>query len=524
MNVDPAATDDPDSLTWIYRQNYVDIAQIQDEFNKKEEGYLPENLKGISDAEGYSYPLYWWERIKDLIDSPDGGMRFGSRIMGPSSGNAPNQTIMRVWYCKPNRYFPRGRTLITAGDSLIWHGDSLAYYPEYKWRWHPMSISRFWRIPGRFWGHSLVGALLPMQKRINAIDSLVQLNREYMSIGQWIVPRQAKVADGALSGVPGHRVNYTGTAHGKPEKIDHQPLPAELIGERELMQRQIETLSGTQQMYEMMGKSNIRAGVMLQFLQKQMMKSRSAMLQDYEVFLETIGQNILIEVSKNVTEQNSQLTSRIAAAARDHSNLSVRHFLGSDLRDNVRIKLDIASALQKSPEAKQERAVQLVQFLADRLDDAQLGLIFQELDLDDLATQISPDFERATRMVSQITQGDFSVVSPMRGIDRSDIFMNVIKREMQSGRFDEYDDQIKQVLVFLYDEYASMEAEDKENQLRSQVRATYLLKRAEAGETAEDPLMKERTALEKQKIRADQVATRNKMRLEAQAGEMTAGA
>jgi hypothetical protein len=363
-----------------------------------------------------------------------------------------------------------------------------------------------------------------MQKRINAIDSLVQLNREYMSIGQWIVPRQSKVADGALSGIPGHRVNYTGSAHGKPEKIEHKPLPAELVGERELMQRQIETLSGTQQMFDMMGKSNIRAGVMLQFLQKQMMKSRSAMLQDFEVFLESIGQNILIEVSKNVTDENSQLTSRIAAAARDHSNLSVRHFLGSDLRDNVRIKLDIASALQKSPEAKQERTIQLVQFLGDRLTDAQLGLVFQELDLDEMATQISPDFERATRVVSQITQGDFSVVNPMQGVDRPDIFMAVIKREMQSGRFDEYDDMIKQVLIMLYDAYAQMQSEEAENALRQKVRAAYLISRAEAGETPTDPFQKEKLSLEKRKIKADQVATRNKMKLAAQAGESTTSA
>ena len=93
---DRGATSNPKSMIWIMRETYEDIAWVQDQFERDEEGFFPEQLELIGSAEGQgtTSPLYWWERMKDILDTPGVWAGIRGRPDTAGGGFAPHQTMV----------------------------------------------------------------------------------------------------------------------------------------------------------------------------------------------------------------------------------------------------------------------------------------------------------------------------------------------------------------------------------------------------------------------------------------------
>lgn len=472
---DPGATEDPKSLLWYYRHQFVDRGWVADNFlgKDKADGYLLDDEAEIPEASGIEFALYWWERIKDIVETPEGFAQLSSRVGNANGGFAPNQTLLRVWGVKPSPDYPKGRTFIQAGEKLIYAKDEApGYHPDFPDRWHKLAVCRFWTIPGRFWGVPLLSELLPLQKKINAIDSLVQINREYMTLGQWLIPEQCKVQDGSLSGIPGVPISYMANSMGaKPEKVPHDPLPAELIGERELAERSIERLSATEGFLSSEAPSAVRAASMIDLINRQLRQSKSPTLQDFSEYNETICKNILIETQIHLNESSDAFTKKIIAAAKDRaSHLAIATFVGADLRGNVDVSIDMATELLRTPEAKQQRAGEALQYIGKEMSPVERQKALSIMGLEEFAMQDSSDYKRAKRMIALVTSGEVDAALPMpMGIDNPTIFMQLLKVEMQSDRMAQYDDRIRNKLMELYAFYAQQAQQQAMEQMKLQL-------------------------------------------------------
>lgn len=460
LSPDPAATADPDTLNWIARTTFEDRGWVYETFNRDEAGYYPENLENMGGDGKTDYVLYWWSRVNDLLDSPNSGMMqtYGLTNSKNASNGAcgPNQVAFTVIDCKPNKHNPSGRTLVLAGGKLIYCGPARAWSEKYSWRWHPYAISRFWTVPGRFWGIPLLSELVPLQRRINAIDSLIQINREFLTFGSWLIPIQSRIKDGYISHIPGQQIEYRSTpGAAKPERIDNPPLPAELINERATLIDAIERLAGTNNVLEGASTSGIRAGVMLDFLKRESLASKDAVLQAFSEFLQGISQNILIEVNLNMIEPNSELTRRVKAAARDFSNLSIDTFTAADLRDNVEVKIDIRSGLMSTPEARAERAATYMQTVGPNMTPQERTLVAKAMGIDVYDKQNSPQVTRARRMVSRIASGMLEAALPLP-VDDPNIFAEVLRTEILADKFQDYSNEIKSKILDLFEHYKGL--------------------------------------------------------------------
>jgi len=481
LTPDPGATS-PDDMQWIARSSYEDIGWVKAMFNRQDPGYYPKHLEAISSPDNPSQsPLYWWTRLQDIIESPQYAMQGGGMLgsLLTDAGYAPGQTKFTVVDVRPTLEFPRGRTIIIAGGQLVFAGDSRCYIEDtdrpgqwkYPWRWHPYSFWGWFKMPGRFWHIALLSQLVPLQKKINAIDALVHANRTLMSIGQWLLPKHCKVPEGMMSGNPGQHVPYNHVqGMADPRPVDHKPLPQELLAERMQLSQSIDIISASGTVdSQLISASAARAGTLLNFLREEKLRSKSPMLQEFEAFLEGICQNILIEVQHGLVEEDPELTSRIRQAAREHSDMALGAFLGTSLRDHHAIKIDIASELLKSPEADATKALEYLQFKGGQVNPLENEGIIKAAGLDKyVKNPESSSVSMAKRLISRIVSGqiDGSRISPdmlgsllMPGVAKASAMLPVFQRELLSDRFNSHPDPVKQLLhnLFFACEQLSME-------------------------------------------------------------------
>lgn len=484
IDPDPGATDDPKSHSWFVRSGYADIDWIRDRFDRDDEYFLPDNLKHIPEDSSVSSPLYWKERLKDLLDSPNGWYGLTTWPYNTAGGFAPNQTCFRFFDVKPTKYHPRGRTMITAGGVMIYCGPSRSWHEDYAWRWHPYSFGRYWRIPGRFWGMPLLSELVPLQRRINSIDALLQINREYIGLGQWLIPGACKVPDGATSGMAGQEIRYRITPTGqKPERIKHEPLPGDVYQERAMVERQMREIAGMQSSLEGKAPSGIRAAQMLEFLKNQMTEQNAPLLHMVERMVEGVAQNMLIEAAINYDEPDQELTNLIRVAARNsnHDLQSIDLFLGSDLRDNTHVKIDMVSSLLQSPEAKKQLAIEFMQANQNSLSQAERAIVARILEFDEFDRQVAPQYEAATRMIAMIEAGRPEALSPAEFHD-AQIFSDAFQEALLRSRVKDHPAEVQDALHTGWMLYGQIAQEKAQAAAMKTIEHEYLLSLARMGQ------------------------------------------
>jgi hypothetical protein len=483
LNPDPSATC-PEDMKWISRSSFEDVEWVKEEFNVDAEGYYPENLDGVGSDSATKSPLFWWAKFQDILESPQYAQHGGG--LTPNSfnvhgGSAPGQCIFTVIDVKPSRQHPRGRTLILASGKLLYCGDARAWSEKYPERWHPYAFWGWFQMTGRFWAIPLLSEIVPLQKKINAIDALVHANRQYMSIGQWMVPKHSKVPAGMTSGIPGADVKYTAIpGMSDPAKVKHEPLPAELLQERADLLQAIDYIaaSGVTDGAQI-SKSAARSGVLLDFLRKEKLRSKSGMLQDFETFLETIAQNILIEFQLNMTQEDPDLTQRLAQAAREHSSLTIQTFVGASLRDHHAVKMDVASALMKSPEAQEQKAMDVLQYgnAQGGLGPAEKQAVYKAIGFDKfIKNEENASVARARRLIRRIVTGQVEDLDPekissltMPGVDSPRAMLPIFQRAILADKFNDYERPVKAALYALFEVYQKMNAAEQDRAFQMQL-------------------------------------------------------
>jgi hypothetical protein len=470
IDPDPGATSLED-MVWIARTTFEDIGWIKEQYGdgKESEGFFPENLKDIASVPASGHPLYWWSKFQDILESPQ-AFSGGMTNTLEDSGNNTNQTTFSVIDVRPCKEYPQGRTLVLAGGKMIYAGISRAWTPKYKERWHKYGKFDWFKMPGRFQGVALLSLLVPLQKRINAIDALVQANRQNMSIGQWLLPDHSKVRDGVISGIPGKHVSYRAQVGlSNPEKVKHEGLPAELLAERAQLIAAINDIASAMIIdNDQVSASAARAGAIFEFLRAEKLRSKAPMLKDFEQTLENVGQNLLIDVQIALASGDEELAIRISNAAREVAMSAIQAFATLSLRDHNAIKIDVTSELRRTPEALEQKALEFFQFAAQSITPGERNAVMSAIGLDrHMKNQQDASIDRARRMIARARGAGIDAFLPMQGVDDPAVMAPEFQREILSEKFLEYAPEIQEAFFQIFDYYASeasrvaMDAEKK---------------------------------------------------------------
>jgi hypothetical protein len=454
LDVNPDATSDPDTLTWVCRTTFEDVELMKRMFDRDEKNYHPDALKGLGPSEYSDDALWHWEQLKDLVDSPTSDTPV--TLERNSRRSLAGCTRVRMIDTRPNLEAPMGRTIVSVGGKVVYAGPSRSWSQAYPERWTPMRIARWWTLPGRFEGIPLISPLIPLQKRVNALDCLIRINRQHMGVGAWLLPKACKVPEGLIGPFNGQNITYNFGPRGeKPERVPFLPLTADIWEERAGCVSSMERLGGiaSSQLSTATSPSALRAGVMLDFAQRQALQSKSAVLLDFEAFVGGLAQDILQEVARNMGD-DPELLRRVSVAARELGDLAIERYTTLDLRDNVRVKIDLRSQMLQTPEAKKEAAATFLQFAGQGMSPVERAKVATIMGLDEIESQASAQWKRARRMVERVLQGDVSAAVALEGVDDPGLFGEVVRDAMLSERATTAPMEVKRALQSLMDAYS----------------------------------------------------------------------
>ena len=234
---------------------------------------------------------------------------------------------------------------------------------------------------------------------------------------------------------------------------------------------------------DQLAKSSVRSGSMMDFLKQEQLRNKSPMLHEFERMLEVVAQNVLIEIQNNLTEDDPELTTRIRTAARDHSSLSISTFVGSDLRDHHSVKIDISTELLHTPEARQAKALEALQYGAQQMTPLQINAVFSALGLDEFmddATNMT--VERVERLIGfaragqvRIAEGKGITDLAMRGIDDAAVAAEVCRKAIMQDTFRDLEPDVQSAIIQLFDLYKGWVQEEAQQALENQIQMTQLL-------------------------------------------------
>ena len=100
--------------------------------------------------------------------------------------------------------------------------------------WHPYTECIYTKAPLRRHGISLLENIVPLQRRLNSLDSLIILSRMTNASPQWLDPIGSGIPEGYHSGRPGQVYKYrpVGANGHAPQRLPGMDLPPGVYEER----------------------------------------------------------------------------------------------------------------------------------------------------------------------------------------------------------------------------------------------------------------------------------------------------
>ena len=467
---------DDESLGWVMREYYTSMDLLIDKYEHRKGMKLTKkngwNLDALKKGGGgdnvKNLPIWWWERLADIVEGPGPSLYVGS----PETWEG--YTTVRIFDRKPNTKWPRGRTVITVGDQVLYDSPkkrgARAYDPRWPCRWHPYIRFRWEAMAGSMYGRSLVSKLLPKLKRVNAIDTTMIMWRRTVPMSAWVIPKGAQPIEDQWLGRPGQIWEYDPrrTAGAAPEPIYAPPYPAAASEERQQQIQEMEAIAGTEEILRGQRPTGVNSAAMIDILRKQALAGRSSILQEWDEALQKEGSIILQEVIKNI-RNDDRYAERLRVLARDKASvLAIRSFSGADLSDNVIVKIDTASMALSSKEARQAKAIEMVQYASglEAMDPLLKAKVLEEIGYEDTLIPAGPDVERVKRIMAWIRQEAYKMIVPMPEDDPF-IFYGMLAEEMKSEAFHNLNEQQQMILLALVDLYKK-QVEQRQIQMMQQ--------------------------------------------------------
>ena len=197
-------------------------------------------------------------------------------------------------YTKPNVDAPNGRLEIVAGGKLLYAGELPFVNGERKERGFPFVKQDCLRLPGAFFGSSVIDRLIPVQRAYNAVrnrkhEFLNRLSMGVLTVEDGSVDTDELTEDGLT---PGKVIVYRQGSK-PPEMLDCGSVPSEFKEEEEWLEKEFARISGVSDLSQNSTPMRVTSATGLQLLLSQDESRLSATVTSIERALKEVGRQIL---------------------------------------------------------------------------------------------------------------------------------------------------------------------------------------------------------------------------------------
>jgi hypothetical protein len=286
------------------------------------------------------------ELADEIISMPTKSETYRFRFSGVGN-NVTDDIAVYELYHKRTECLPDGRYMLFLADNVILYDGPLPYRTLPVYRVSPGDII------GTPYGYASVFDLIPLQEGINSLYSTVMSNQSAFGVQNIIVPRGSDISIGQLAG--SLNVIECNMQAGKPEALNLTSTPPEVFKFIDIIQAQMETLSGVNSVVRGNPEASLKSGNALALVQSMALQFMSGLQGSYVEFVENIGTGLLMML------RDFAAVPRIAAIAGKSNQTYMKEFKGDDLQNINRVIVDIGNPLSRSTAGRVQMAEQLLQ-------------------------------------------------------------------------------------------------------------------------------------------------------------------
>lgn len=382
--------------------------------------------------------------------------------------------ILKTVFVKPTDELPFGRHIVVANGLILFDSDS--QYAKYdRFQWHPYNHFRYRKKAGAFWGVTPITQCVRLQRRLNAIDTIMILHRQTMALGQWLIPK-GTLPNSGLSGRVGLKIEYKVLSHQKePKKIDGTSLGQDLWEERQMIPSSMDQICGTTDVMKGGQPGSIESGISLELIREMSFSRFNPMYEDWEQFLEKSSQLRLNLIANNQNYDLPYFTRMLQKKLKNLTGIDISTFTGQTIKENTNIRIEAGSTIPKSQTAKKAHLQKFGEagLLGDLVEDPFKNQVFlQEFGIDNFKTETNVEWEKAKFNLAVIEQGH-----PVKAHPEDDHVLHAryLKSKLQDPEwFTSRPPQVSQAGWALYQEHQKMiqdaqtSAQDQERRARDE--------------------------------------------------------
>ena len=289
----------------------------------------------------------------------------------PSAGKMPAHTagmnftdlqdgeILIERYTRPSLHIPNGRLEIVAGGRLLYQGDLPFVNGERAERGFPFVKQDSLRLPGAFFGSSVVDRLIPVQRAYNAVrnrkhELLNRLSMGVLTVEDGSVDTDELAEEGLL---PGKVLVYR--QGGKaPEMLDCGSVPSEFETEEAWLEKEFSAISGVSDLSQNSTPTRVTSATGLQLLLSQDESRMKTTVNNLERAMKDVGRQIL-----RLYRQFAG-TARLMTLTGENKKTQIYYFNASNLDVS-----DLQFEAQETSSPEEKKAVLLKLYEAGLLTD-----------------------------------------------------------------------------------------------------------------------------------------------------------
>lgn len=242
-----------------------------------------------------------------------------------------------------------GRYLMFLTDKIILQDVAMPYRTLPVFRISPSDLH------GTPHGYTFMFDLLPLQDALNSLYSTVLTNQNAFGVQNVLNPRGSDINVNQLPGGL-NIIDYNPQAGAKPEPLNLTNTPAEVFKFIEMIQQQMELLSGVNSVARGQPEPSLKSGTALALVQSMALQFMSGLQQSHVQLIESVGTGIIKML------QDFAHTPRLIAIAGKTNRHYMKEFSSEDISNISRVAVDVGNPLASTTAGRVQIAEQLLQY------------------------------------------------------------------------------------------------------------------------------------------------------------------